>query len=154
MHVYLDNVPPKLVHSLVSDPGGGGLLHLASEQKVTRLGKSFKTFWKLFENRLQRSIFQEKFVLKGYSPKAISIILCFLDWISFPFFPPPVVTVVWTATNPFLTTSVFSVRWRQFSRDLLPRYKKDSKNNDKGYKLMDKQLVGMAQFTKEEKGEW
>ena len=43
VHVYLDNAPPKLVHSLVSDPGGGGVLHLVSEQKVTRLGKSFKT---------------------------------------------------------------------------------------------------------------
>ena len=34
VHVYLDNAPPKLVHSLVSDPGGGGVLHLVSMREV------------------------------------------------------------------------------------------------------------------------
>ena len=58
MHVYLDNTPPKLVHSLVSDPGGGGVLHLVSEPKVYEieqkfLKKSFKNLLKnYFQNRL------------------------------------------------------------------------------------------------------
>ena len=34
VHDYLDNTPPKLVQSLVSDPGGGGVLHLVSEHEV------------------------------------------------------------------------------------------------------------------------
>ena len=37
--MFTNNAPPNQVHSFVSDPGGGGVLHLVSEQKVTRLGK-------------------------------------------------------------------------------------------------------------------
>ena len=39
--MFTNNAPLKLVHSFASDPSGGGVLHVVSEQKVTRLGKSF-----------------------------------------------------------------------------------------------------------------
>ena len=59
----------------MSDPSGGGVLHLVSEQKVTRLGKSFqKPSEIIFKTFTKKHFSKKSFVLrKVYSPKPYAL---------------------------------------------------------------------------------
>ena len=54
--MFTNNAPPNQVHSFVSDPGGGGVLHLVSELRVKNLAQEYNTLSSSLEIELCSSI--------------------------------------------------------------------------------------------------
>ena len=78
MHVYLIQTPLQSQSACKRHPGGGGVLHLVSEPGYQTGQKFLKPSENYLKNRLQRSIFQEKFLNAiPQKPLALSLVSSF-----------------------------------------------------------------------------